>query len=122
MKIFVILNGETFTGIGRTVTLEEIEPSDSIQSVKTKIEATEGIPPAEQTLYFAGQVLGDDKTLADFNITDESTLHLVQRPSEDKAEAEDKKWVQLQIKESISIDDHYKIMKLTINYRVNKNI
>ena len=96
MKIFVILNGETFTGIGRTVTLEEIEPSDSIQSVKTKIEATEGIPPAEQTLYFAGQVLGDDKTLADFNITDESTLHLVQRPGEDKAEAEDKKWVQLQ--------------------------
>ena len=85
MKIFVILNGETFTGIGRTVTLEEIEPSDSIQSIKTKIEATEGIPPAEQTLYFAGQVcvscggqvLGDDKTLADFNITDESTVHLV---------------------------------------------
>ena len=77
MKIFVILNGETFTGIGRTVTLEEIEPSDSIQSIKTKIEATEGIPPAEQTLYFAGQVLGNDQTLADFNITDESTVHLV---------------------------------------------
>ena len=93
MKIFVILNGETFTGIGRTVTLEEIEPSDSIQSVKTKIEATVGIPPAEQVLYLNGQaqVLGDDKTLSDFNITDESTLHLVQRPSEDKAEVEDKK-------------------------------
>ena len=93
MKIFVNLKAERFTSIGRTVTLEEIEPSDSIQSVKTKIEAKIGIPPAEQVLYIAGsgQVLGDDKTLADFNITDESTLHLVQRPSEDKAEAEDKK-------------------------------
>jgi len=89
MKIFVILNGETFTGIGRTVTLEEIEPSDSIHSVKTKIEATEGIPPAEQVLYFDGQVLGDDKTLSDFNITDDVVLNCL--VLENKAEAEDKK-------------------------------
>ena len=89
MKIFVILNGETFTGIGRTVTLEEIEPSDSIHSVKTKIEATEGIPPAEQVLYFDGQVLGDDKTLSDFNITDDVVLNCL--VIENNAEAEDKK-------------------------------
>ena len=89
MKIFVILNWPSFTGIGRTVTLEEIEPSDSIHSVKTKIEATEGIPPAEQVLYFDGQVLGDDKTLSDFNITDDVVLNCL--VLENKAEAEDKK-------------------------------
>ena len=50
MKIYVILNEGLYWRIPRTVTLEEIEPSDSIHSVKTKIEATEGIPPAEQVL------------------------------------------------------------------------
>ena len=77
MKIYVILNESAFTRIGSTITLEEIEPSDSIQSVKTKIEATAGIPPAEQVLYLNGQaqVLGDDKTLSDFNITDDVVLN-----------------------------------------------
>ena len=75
MKIFVILNYHRYTGICKTITLEEIEPSDTIQSVKTKIEATEGIPAAEQVLYFDGQVLGDDQTLSDFNITDDVVLN-----------------------------------------------
>lgn len=89
MKIYVILNEGLYWRIPRTVTLEEIEPSDSIHSVKTKIEATEGIPPAEQVLYFDGQVLGDDKTLSDFNITDDVVLNCL--VLENKAEAEDKK-------------------------------
>ena len=64
MKIFVIFNAEAFT-------LEDIEPSDSIQSVKTKIEAKKGIPPADQIIYIApeNRPLGDDTTLADLSIT-----------------------------------------------------
>ena len=73
MKIFVVLNGET----NRTITLEGINPWDSIWDVKTKIEYWTGIHPGRQVLYFAGQVLGDDRTLAELNIMDESTLHLV---------------------------------------------
>ena len=85
MKIFVIFNAEAFT-------LEDIEPSDSIQSVKKKIEAKKGIHPADQIIYLAhdNKPLGDDTTLADLNITDESTLHLVERKgkkSEEKTEA-----------------------------------
>ena len=67
---------------------EEVEPSDSIQIVKTMIEAEDGIPPAEQVLYFHRTILGDDKTLADYNITDRDCLYyVVQRlRKEDEAE------------------------------------
>ena len=85
MKIFVIFNAEAFT-------LEDIEPSDSIQSVKKKIEVKKGIHPADQIIYIApdNKPLGDDTKLADLNITEGSTLHLVKRKgekSEEKTEA-----------------------------------
>ena len=124
MQIFVK------TPTGKTITLH-VEPSDTIENIKSKIQDREGFPPEEQRLSFGGHVhLDDHRTLADYNIFEESTLVLIWKPKPKPCFIiydEDKKldiyingcchclntlWLKKQIKKELGLDEKYQELKI----------
>jgi hypothetical protein len=85
LQVFV----KTFAG--KTITVE-VEPDESIESLKNKVQSKEGVPPNQQRLLFGGKQLDSRKSISDYDIEDESTMHMVLRLRGGEVEEEEQRW------------------------------
>ena len=79
MRIFI----RTLTAAGKTLTLN-VRPYDSIRNVMERIQEFEGISSGNQRLIYTGKQLEKDRRLSDYNIQNESTVHVIFRPSKEE--------------------------------------
>lgn len=59
----------SFASAGKEIEID-IEPTDSIERIKERVEEKEGIPPVQQRLIFAGKQMNDAKLAREYNIQD----------------------------------------------------
>ena len=59
--------------------MSDVEPSDTIETVKHKIQDKEGIALDEQRFSYQSRALEDGRTLADYDIQNETTIFLIHR-------------------------------------------
>ena len=79
--IIELIDRKTFpihikTLTGKTVDIN-VAPFDNIEYIKSLYQDKEGVPPDQQRLIYNGVMLKDNKTIFDYKIEKESTLHLV---------------------------------------------